>query len=359
VGLGRIQHTGPVRRLHRPPLGSIIKRFETSPGKALARMSLMTRTRTAALCLLAPAVFCLAAFAAATPDTTAGEPVPVFVSILPQKYLVEQVGGPHVAVEVLVPPGQSPETYEPTPRQMAALASARLFLRAGMPFEDALFRRGASALRGVQVADALEGVPLMVLPGHAHGHGQDGHAHAARGQDGREGGEGLPDPHVWLDPRRVKIQAGTICEALCRIDPERAGAYRQGRDRLRGDLDRLHARVSAVLAPFQGRRFYVFHPAFGYFADAYGLVQVPLEGEGKEPGPRRLAGLIDLARRDGARVLFVEPQQSSREARTFADAVGARIVPLDPLAEDYPENLERMAETLAGALEEETKGGGG
>jgi len=292
-----------------------------------------TRNWLLVFCILALPGYC----AAAGPAGSGPDRFSVFVSILPQKTFVERVGGPHVQVHVLVPPGQAPETYEPTPRQMAALGSARVFFRAGLPFEEPLFRRGGGAFGSVEVVDTRTGVPLRAFHHHGHGHGAADAGH--------------PDPHVWLDPERVKIQAGTICETLCRVDPVHADAYREGLNRFHRDLDRVHVRVSTVLAPLKGRKIYVFHPAFGYFTDAYGLVQVPLEEEGKEPGPRRLAGLIEQARQDRVRVLFVQPQHSAQEARAFADAVGARIVPLDPLAGDYLANLERMADAVRGAFD--------
>lgn len=258
----------------------------------------------------------------------------VFVSIPPQRYVVERVGGPRVDVRVLVPPGQSPETYEPSPRQMAELGRARVYFRVGLPFEDPLVRRMSGLIGDLDVADTRDGVPLRTFgAGSCAAHG--GHA----------------DPHVWLDPQRVTIQARTVCEALIRAAPP---FEREFRDRLQAlllDLERAKERISARLEPVRGRTFYVFHPAFGYFADAFGLVQVALEDEGKEPGPRQLARLVEQARRDGAGVLFVQPQHASRGARAFAEAIGARIVPLDPLAEDYLENLERMAEEIRASIE--------
>jgi zinc transport system substrate-binding protein len=273
----------------------------------------------------------------AGPAGAAGQPglneeaFTVFVSIPPQKYVVERVGGPRVDVKVLVPPGRSAETYEPSPRQMAELGAARIYFRVGMPFEDPLFRRLAGTLKNVDVVDTRQGVILRSFGAHACA----GHA----------------DPHVWLDPQRVKIQAATVCEALCRADPPRESDYRSRLAALVEDLDRTGRKISAWLEPFQGRRFYVYHPAFGYLADAFGLVQVALEEDGREPGPRHLARLIEQARNDGARVLFMQPQHASRGAQAFAEAIGARIVALDPLAEDYLENLERMAVEIRASFE--------
>lgn len=285
-------------------------------------------------CLLTLLVTLPSPAGAAGPDGRGETGLTVFVSIPPYQYLAARVGGPDVAVETLVPEGQSPSSYEPAPRQMASLARARVYFRAGLPFEDPLLRRLAGAFRDVEVVDLRRGVPLRAFGGE-EGSGPGGH----------------PDPHVWLDPARAKIQAGTVCETLCSLDPAREAGYRS---RLRGlcsDLDATHRKVAGLLAPARGGKIYVFHPAFGYFTDAYGLIQVPLETEGKEPGPRHLARLMEQARRDGVRVLFVQPQHPDREARALADEVGARLVPLDPLARDYLENLERMAAAIRESFE--------
>jgi len=267
----------------------------------------------------------------AGPQGLEGETFTVFVSIPPQKYVVERVGGPRVDVKVLVPPGRSPETYEPSPRQMAELGRARVYFRTGMPFEDPLFRRLSGTLNDVDVVDTREGVTLRASGAHTCA----GHA----------------DPHVWLDPQRVKIQAGTVREALSRLDPAHEEDYRSRFEVLAADLDRSRGKISALLEPVQGRRFYVYHPAFGYLADAFGLIQVPLEEDGKEPGPRQLARLIEQAREDRVRVLFMQPQHASRGAQAFAEGIGARIVPLDPLAEDLLANLERMALEIRASFE--------
>jgi len=259
-------------------------------------------------------------------------PCTVFVSIPPHRYVVARVAGPRARVEALLPVGQSPATYEPSPRQMARLAGARLYFPTGLPFEAPLLRRMPGSFPDVEVVDLRQGVPLRVF----------------QGQEGS--GQGQPDPHVWLDPRRMKTQAGTACEALCRADPAGEPGYRSRLAGLVSDLEAADRRVSGILAPVRGGKIYVFHPAFGYFADAYGLVQVPLETEGKEPGPRQMAALMEQARTDRVRVLFVQPQHPTREAQAVADEVGARIEPLDPLAEDYPDNLDRMAASIREAL---------
>jgi zinc transport system substrate-binding protein len=121
------------------------------------------------------------------------------------------------------------------------------------------------------------------------------------------------------------------------------------------DLDRLDARLRESLAPLKGRDFFVYHPAFGYFADAYGLRQIPVEIEGKEPTARQLARLIDRARAEGVRVIFVQPQFSAKSAQAIATAIGGSVIPLDDLAKDYLANLAAMAEKVRGALAAEKK----
>jgi zinc transport system substrate-binding protein len=273
----------------------------------------------------------------------------VCVSILPQAYLAERIGGQYVQVECLVGPGQSPHTYEPTPLQMAALAEARAFFRIGISFEEPLLRKIAVSGKDLNVVDTREGIKLRYFSSeHSHGH--------ENAQPGGVGGavdttnEGLADPHVWLDPLLAKILAENICHELQRLDSLHAAQYAENLAKLEDDLDKLHEKISALLAPFAGREFFVFHPTFGYFGDRYGLSQVAVETEGKEPTARQLVGLIEKARRDNIKAIFVQPQFSRKSAAAIARAVGAKIIEIDPLAYNYLENLEKMARELSEGL---------
>ena len=286
---------------------------------------------------------------AATPDPK----IRIFVSIPPQATFVERVGGTHVAVDVLVAPGQSPHAYEPTPKQMAQLAEARLFFGIGWPFEKRVLAKVTATNPHLVVVDTREGVPLRRMT--AAEARLDDHGRAAAREDGHAAGlpagASEPDPHIWLNPRYVKIQAATICRALQAAGPAHAAEYQKNLDAFAEDLDGTDARIAAALAPLKGREFLVFHPAFGYFADAYGLRQMPVEIEGKEPGARQLAALIDRARADGVKVIFVQPQFSARSAEAVARAIGGAVVPIDPLARDYLANLEDMADKIRRALQ--------
>jgi len=267
-------------------------------------------------------------------------PLSVFVSIPPQKYFVERIGGRHVSVSVMVGAGQSPATYEPTPRQIARLASARIFFRIGVPFERAFVRRIAATFDELTIVDTSRGVPLrrMQQPRDL--------PNAHEGNDVETG----TDPHIWLNPRLVKIQADTICSALCDADPDHSAAYKHNRDAFKADLDALDREIAKALEPVKGKTLFVFHPAFGYFADAYGLRQKAIETGGKEPSARRIIELIDQAKREGVRVIFVQPQFSDRAARAIAESIDGAVVPMNPLAPDYMENMRRMAAAVSQAL---------
>jgi len=268
----------------------------------------------------------------------AGPEIRAAVSILPQADVVSRIGGRHAAVQVLVGPGQSPATYEPSPRQMAGLARCRVYFRIGTPFEETLVPKISSLFPALRIVDTRKGIRLRYFKGSA--------------------GPRSPDPHVWLDPKRLRIQAGTVSRALAELAPALAGEITGNLGRFEREIDRLDAEISRMLAPFRGRRFYVFHPAFGYFADAYGLVQVAVEAGGRPPGPRRLSRLIRRARSDGVRVLFVQPQYARRDAAAIAEAIGARVVPLDPLPRDCIKGIMKMAVAVRDGLQEQAAGPG-
>jgi len=267
----------------------------------------------------------------------AGAPLPVFVSIAPQKFFVQQIGGDRVAVQVMVPPGASPATYEPKPRQMAALSRAKVYFAVGVPFEHVWLNKIAAAGPGMTVVATDQGIEKRAMT-------SDHHHESTADHD-----EGL-DPHIWLSPPLVKIQARTILAALQQADPPQAQIYQTNCDRFVSRLDALDTELRTALAGKQGRRFMVFHPSWGYFAQAYGLEQVPVEVEGKDPKPGQLAELIEAARRQGIGVIFVQPQFSSKSARLIASAIGGQVAVADPLAEDWEANLRRVAQQLKRAV---------
>jgi zinc transport system substrate-binding protein len=266
----------------------------------------------------------------------------VYVSILPQTYFVERIGKEHVTVDVLVLPGQSPATYEPSARQMAGLERADVMFTVGVPFERAVVPKIERMFPELDVVDTSRGITLRRMAAeHNHDHGHEEHV-----SDGRAG----RDPHIWLSPRLVKIQAATIRDALKRLRPSQAAAFDRNYDAFAADLDRLDKTLAESMRPVAGKEMLVFHPSFGYFADAYGLRQVAIESEGKEPGPRELERIIARARGSGMRVIFVQKQFSTRSAAAIAEAIGGAVVPIDPLARDYIGNLTRLARAVKAGL---------
>jgi zinc transport system substrate-binding protein len=272
---------------------------------------------------------------------TPGEPVRVTVSIPPQAFLVKQIGGEFVSVAVLLPPGQSHETYEPTPQAMTRVSEAELFCKIGVPFETRLLSKIGGELKNVRTVDTWEGITFLAMT-HAHEHASPesaaGHQAAAS------------DPHIWLDPNLMKIQAANICAGLVDIDSSHKEVYQQNLRTLQHLLDETDRNIRDLLTPFHGRAFYVFHPAFGYFADAYGLRQEAIEVEGKEPTARQLADLIEQAARDSVRAVFVQPQFPKKQVAVVAGALNAEVVILDPLAEDYLSNLRDIAGKIAASF---------
>ena len=265
-----------------------------------------------------------------------GEPI-AFVSIGPQRYLVQSIAGSRIRVEVLVQPGQDPHTFEPTPKQMAQLSRGRLYFRIGVAFERSLIPRIRSSNPQLKIIDTQAGIELREIEEGNH-EGEDHDEH------------GL-DPHTWLSPLLAKRQAQIIRDALIEADPGGREEYEAGYRNLAAELGSLHEEIAAALAPFRGEEIFVYHPAYGHFTDEYGLRQVAVETSGSESSAQQLARLIERARERQVRIIFVQPQFSRTGAEAVAEAIGGVVVPLDPLAEDYVENLREMARKIAEALE--------
>lgn len=289
--------------------------------------------------LLAPALADDAADNAAADQ--AAEKIDVFVSIAPQRDFVEQVGGDRVAVHVMVGPGQSPELFEPTPRQMARLAGADLYFSIGMPFE-------ASWLPAVRRNNPdLKIVPCCAELAKLAGDGHGGHEHAGHGHGGHDNGM---DPHVWTDPNNVIAIAGLIAEALAAHDAAHAREYRRAERAFSEQLRALDSLITARMAALKNRVLIVAHPSWGYFAERYGLSQRSIEQDGKEIQGRSLAQLIEFARRRNIRAVFTQPQFNDRAARVIAAEIGATVYELDPLATGYIENMRAVTDKIARGL---------
>ena len=262
----------------------------------------------------------------------------LFVSILPQAGLARAIAGDLVDVHALVGEGQSPHTYEPTARQLARLGEADALFTIGMPFEKHLLRKIAPLYPALPIVGTGKKIEHRTMP-HEH-HGELCTAD-----------HGATDPHVWLNPLNAATIAHTIFQTLEKMDPANAGIYLKNYRSLSAELTGLDTEIREKLLPFKGSRFYVFHPSFGYFAEAYGLTQIPVELDGKSPSPRQLVALIEQAKGDGVKVVFVQKQFPAESARAIADAIGGTVAQLDPLAEDSVANLRLITESIVQALE--------
>ena len=259
-------------------------------------------------------------------------PLRVFTSILPEEYLAARVGGSRIQAQSLVQPGHNPHTYAPTPRQMAELAGARIFFRIGIPFEEALIAKLRRTVPDLTIIDLREGIDLLRLKDADEDH--DEHA-------------GDLDPHTWLDPNLALRQAEHMHAALIAIDPAGREEYDRNLAALADDLHRLDQTLRTILAPLAGRTIYVFHPAYGYFCRAYNLQQKAINALGKETGARHLARIIEEAKADGVRIIFVQPEFSEKTAAAIARSIDGSVVALDPLAREYLTNMEAMARQIA------------
>jgi zinc transport system substrate-binding protein len=265
----------------------------------------------------------------------------VAVSVPPQAYFVERIGGSRVRVEVMIPPGYSHVDYPLTPRRMLALSRAALYVKVGHPgfeFETRQIDPFLAQQPGVKVIDMSRGMRFLET-GHSEGHaeedGADGHDHTGS------------DPHVWVAPSTVAVAAVNIARGLEEADPAHAAEYRAN---LRGFLDDIRSLDRDIRAHLDGagpgHAFVVYHPTWGYFAEEYGLQQIAIESEGREPSALRLIQLIEEARREGVKVVFVQEGFPRKSAQIIAEAVGGRVVTADPQQFDWLTNLRHVAAEL-------------
>ena len=261
----------------------------------------------------------------------------VFVSIAPQRYFVQQIGKELVDVHAMVPPGVDPHTYEPKPRQMVSLATAKLYFAIGIEFEAARLKKILSINPQIKVVHTDEGIQKISMTEDTH-HNGDQHDRS-----------GL-DPHIWLSPPLVMMQARTILNALQEVDPANRSEYEANFKAFMTELVDLDADLKKIFANRQGLRFMVFHPSWGYFARSYGLVQVPVEIEGKSPKPAQIMELIEHARENNINIIFVQPQFSSKSAELIAREIGGEVAFVDALAENWSDNLRAVAGKFEAAL---------
>ena len=246
--------------------------------------------------------------------------IEVFVSILPQQYFVERIGGEYVKVNVMIKPGQSPATFEPSPKLMSLYSKADLFFTISMPFEQVWIKRVASLNQKVSI---IATQPERSNPA---------------------------DPHTWLSPVLVLSQAKIIMQALSHYLPEKEKYFKNNYNLLKKELNQLHEINIKRFSAVNKTRFMTFHPAFFYFADLYGLTQVAIEEKGKEPSAKQMAKLIGFYQDKKIPYLLIEKQFNQTIPKTVANSLNSKLLNIDPLAKDYINNMNDISDKIYRSL---------
>lgn len=267
-----------------------------------------------------------------TKKITDAKPV-ISVSILPQKYFTERITGDKFEINVLLPPGVSPHTFEPAPSILTKLASSEVYFILGeVEFEKAWIDKFISVKKDLKVVNTTEGANY--IESEVHDDIDHGHNHEK------------VDPHIWMSAREVKIIAQNTYNTILNIDPENKQFYKDNLDSFIKDLDKLDMQIKTILSGLENRKFIIYHPALGYFARDYDLKEIPIEIDGKEPSPSQIKKVIDTARENGITTVFIQKQFDSRMANSIADEIDGKVLQLDPLSEEWLNNMILIARTL-------------
>lgn len=254
----------------------------------------------------------------------------IVVSILPQKSFVEKIAGNDFNITVLVPPGSSPAAYTLAPSQLRDIANSSLWFRIGyIGFEYSWSEKIKQANKNMKVVDLSEGLDLIADKMEHHGD----HVH----MDG-------VDPHIWLSPKLVKQMAGKILDELLLLKPEKSAEYKGNYQRFVKEIDQLHVEIKNQLKHYSGKKIIVFHPSLSYYARDYGLEQYSLETGGKEPTPRQMGKVVDLANDEGIKVIYIQSEFDREHARVFAEEIDGQIIQVRPLDPNWSDNLREMTE---------------
>ena len=272
------------------------------------------------------------------------QPIKAAVSIPPMREWINRIAGDKVEAIVIMPPGSNPHSFEPSPRQLAELGNAKLWFSINVDFEYSLKPKLRAMFPKLQIIDVTKDVQFRKLRPGEKEHDQDAVDKYAENSD-----PALVnlDQHTWLGIEQAKTEIMVIQDTLIAIDPENRELYKTNCQDYLKDIDAVYSALKTKLAPLSGARVFVYHPAFGYFLDMFDIEQVAVELGGKEPTQRELYALIELAKKEKACAIFTQVQFSESAARAIASAIGAVVVPIDPLASDWLENLSRIGQALS------------
>lgn len=262
----------------------------------------------------------------------------ISVTIEPQRYFAEKIAGDLFQINCVTPAGQSPETYDPTPQQMVQISQSQAYFRIGeIGFEQAWMKNLQSQNPDMAVFDLSEGMELIKNEEEAHEEGEAHHHH-----------HGSVDPHIWTSISGARVIAQNTCQAFIKLDPENQEIYQAGYQRLIEEIDSTEAEMKQLLQPLAGTAFIIYHPALTYFAREFGLKQLCIELDGKEPSPAQLKQLLETATQSGAKVVFVQQEFDRKNAELIAKETGCRLVTINPLSYNWHDEMIRLATILAG-----------
>lgn len=261
----------------------------------------------------------------------------VTVSILPQKYFVEQIAGTEFEINVMLPPGANPSDFEPTPKQIQDLNKSKIYFYIGhLGFEKSWMIKFSETAKNVSYISCSQGIDLLrsIEDSHSHTHGNG------------------TDPHIWTSPENVKTIARTICSTLSEIYPEKSDFFKNNLDEFIGEIDILDSYIRETLAEKQSGSFLIFHPSLGYYARDYHLRQYSVEYEGKPPSTAQMKELVDLAEKEKIATVFIQSQFETSKAKTIAKEINAIVETIDPLAEDWLSEMYGLTEKMNNAFVE-------
>lgn len=270
-------------------------------------------------------------------DANKNDKIIVYATIQSQKEMIEAVGGDKVTVNIIVPPGDSPHTRDLTPSQLTDLAKARIYVMvgSGVEFEVKSIDKIRDLNKNMIVIDSSKGIELISIGSHAH-EGEELHSE-------EEGGK---DPHIWNSIKNGKTMVQNIYDGLILVDPDNKEYYLKNRDEYIMKLDEADQYIANELTDIPNRSFMIFHPSWGYFARDYNLTQIAIEVGGKEPTLQSLSHTIEEAKEENIKTVFVSPGFSSKAAEIITKEIGGKTEVLDPLAENYIENLKITANKI-------------
>lgn len=283
-----------------------------------------------------PIIFAILVFVSCSPQKSTKQVITV--SIPPQKYFVEQIVGDAFPVNVMLPPGASPADYEPSTRQLQELNNSIIYFYIGhLGFEKSWMKKFSETVSTIDYVSCSKGIDLLRGDVHSSDGGHENHRHGT-------------DPHIWTSPENVKTISNTICASLSAKFPEKATEFEHNKNVFIAKIDTLDNYIRTNFADSTRNSFMIFHPSMGYYARDYNLEQLPIEFEGKSPSPAHMKHMVDLAREKKISTIFIQAQFETDKATAVAREIGAEVVSIDPLSEDWLNEMYSMTDKFESAL---------